>query len=220
MSGRRQAAHGARGRAAYSLCALGKWVWTGVVLCGGCHWSTLRAERTLHWASLASAILHPDHHMPPSPAVPCRTRTAPAADQQAALDAVVARLGPYFNDPWVLKAAVAAAAAASATSEAAASAEAGGGAAPELAPLDDSSTAAQERLDQMYDPIGFLVQDSVGRAEAFVAQIREALEEQRRRGGEAAEARWAGWSEVVRAAAVGWGTAWVSGLAVSSAVTS
>lgn len=139
---------------------------------------------------------------------PCRTR---AADQQAALDAVVARLGPYFNDPWVLKATVAATApaAASSTSEAAASAEAGDGAGPELPPLDDSSTAAQERLDQMYDPIGFLVQDSLGRAEAFVAQIREALEEQRRRRGKAAEDRWAELGRAGQVATVGWGAVWV-----------
>ncbi|KAG2432012.1 hypothetical protein HYH02_013083 [Chlamydomonas schloesseri] len=97
-----------------------------------------------------------------------KSRAKLEADQQAALDEAVARLLPYFNDPWVHHPAggeggAAAAAAAAAT-------------AGQLHELDESSREAAERLGHMYDPIGYLCQDSLSRSEAFLLQLREAVE--------------------------------------------
>ncbi|EFJ49044.1 hypothetical protein VOLCADRAFT_120813 [Volvox carteri f. nagariensis] len=100
-----------------------------------------------------------------------KSRSKLEGDQQQALDEALGRLGPYFNDPWV-------AAKAETESEAGKDAAADGkpeAAGPVVPELDDGSKEAAERLGQMYEPIGYLCQDSQSRAEAFLHQLVEAV---------------------------------------------
>lgn len=100
----------------------------------------------------------------------------------------MARLLPYFNDPWVHHSSSSGAPAAAASGSNAAGADTAAATAGQLHELDDSSREAAERLAHMYDPIGYLCQDSLARSEAFLMQLREAVEAAARLQGTAAAA--------------------------------
>ncbi|GFR52412.1 hypothetical protein Agub_g14984, partial [Astrephomene gubernaculifera] len=105
-----------------------------------------------------------------------KSRSKLEADQQQALDEVLARLGPYFNDPAMLGLPQPSTASTSDTADAAGVSASGAVSELPLPDLDlaEGSREAAERLGVMYDPIGYLCQDSQSRSEAFLLQIREA----------------------------------------------
>ncbi|GLC49005.1 hypothetical protein PLESTB_000172200 [Pleodorina starrii] len=104
-----------------------------------------------------------------------KSRSKLEGDQQQALDEALARLGPYFNDPWVGAKQAAAAAAATESGKDAGDAAAAAEAPSPVPELDAGSKEAAERLGQMYDPIGYLCQDSLSRSETFLHQLLEAV---------------------------------------------